>query len=225
MRRGGIKVGVRTVNKTRDVDLHSGRVSRAILEETAKLGIKISQQSMKRAPKRKSAPRFDTPTVGTFKSGKRKGQTRRYVKRGKFSRPGQPPRYRSSNRGQSLKNQKFAYTSKDSLIFGPMFFKSFGNDNGDRVVPNIHEFGGLVRAQPSSRRAKKKDKRGPREGRLAASKKPKRNRVKKSAAPEVKVQLSVNKMYPSRPFVGPAGNKAFEIIMKGRGTRIARKIR
>ena len=92
-----------------------------------------ARRSMKKGPK-KGFGRFGANT--TVKRGKNKGAIR--FRKGRYSRPGQAPFYRSSP--PNLRTILFAFDGKDSMMIGPVVLPRKRKQN--RTVGNIHEFGG-----------------------------------------------------------------------------------
>ena len=199
---------------------HSIRFAKLITEETASLAIKISRDSMRRAPKRvlkaqaagKPFQKYDEKVTTTFKSGKRKGQVREFTRRGLYSAPGSPPRHRAPGMG-GLKAQTWKRVSPTEVVYGPLLFKnSYANRTNSDEHPYIHEQGGsFTRTLKFKSRKKKRSSLG----------KPKTNsefkRVKAAKArgnrlPATSVTGRVT--YPKRPYMIPAQNKAFGKIMR-----------
>lgn len=177
------------------------RIRQAWIDHVGKLTVVIAKRSMKRAPKSKSAPSYDTRVNTTFKSGKRKGQRRSFIRRGKYSRPGQPPRQRSE--GINLKSMSYDKVQFDEIVIGPIYHRTRGNAQSSFPVPGIHERGKRV----------KRTRRFP--ARPAGFFNP----ASPAIGPKSKVE-TVN--YPARPYMTPALKKAMENL-KRKGEQIARR--
>ena len=97
---------------------------------------KEARKSMRKGPK-KGHGRFGGNT--TISRGKNRGKIR--FRKGRYSRPGTPPFYRSSP--PNLRTIFYAFDpSHDSVLIGPVKLRS--KTRQSRTVANIHEFGGRV---------------------------------------------------------------------------------
>lgn len=177
------------------------RIRDAWIDHVGKLTVVIAQRSMRRAPKSKNAPSFDTVVNTTFKSGKRKGQRRTYTKRGKYSLPGEPPRQRSE--GINLKSMWYDKVQFDEIVIGPIYHRTRGNIQSNFPVPGIHEHGKRV----------KRTRRFP--ARPAGFFNP----ASPAIGPKSKVETV---KYPARPYMAPALKKAVSNLMR-KGEKIARR--
>ena len=210
---------------------HFNKFSRKILGETASLAIKISQDSMKRAPKKVEAAaasgkpfqKYDQKVTTTFKSGKRKGLARTFTRKGLYSAPGSPPRHRTK---PGLKAQKWEYRGDDEVVYGPLLFKnSFANRTTDEEHPYIHEVGATVTREikfPSRKKSRSNLGRPKTRSdfkRIQQSKK--KRQLEGNRLPATKIRGRVR--YPKRPYMTPAHNKAFGKIMRKVG-RISRSV-
>ena len=199
---------------------HSESFYEKLTGETAKLAIKISRDSMKRAPKNvlkaqaagRPFQKYDERVVTTFKSGKKKGQRREFTRKGLYSAPGSPPRHRAPGMG-GLKAQTFDRVSPTEVVYGPLLFEdSYANKTNSDEHPYIHEHGGtFTRTIKFKSRKRKKSKLGrPKTNsefqRVKAAKKRGDRLPSRTAAERVR--------YPKRPYMIPAQNKAFGKIMR-----------
>lgn len=157
---------------------------RSLLNQFGALSRTIAKRSIKQRPA-KPKNRFDT--VGTFKSGKRKGQQR--IIKGKHSSPGKPPRHRKGDR--RVKDIRFAVNAKaGNVVVGPIKYHNASKAT-DRRATNSLEFGGRVRVKYKKRRVRSKF-RG------------KRDRV----LPRKQFSFNMGK----RPYMRPAGEQAIKIV-------------
>lgn len=201
-------------------DQHTTRFAKLITEETASLAIKISQDSMKRAPKRvvkaaaagKPFQKYDERVKTTFKSGKKAGQPREFTRRGLYSAPGNPPRHRAPGKG-GLKAQTWDRVSPTEVKYGPLLFKnSYANRTNSDEHPYIHEQGGtFTRTLKFKSRKKKRSSLG-RPKTASEFQRVKAAKAKGNRLPARTVTGRVT--YPKRPYMIPAQNKAFGKIMR-----------
>ena len=200
---------------------HFNKFSRKLLQETASLAIKISQDSMKRAPKKVEAAaasgkpfqKYDEKVTTTFKSGKRKGLARTFTRKGLYSAPGSPPRHRTK---PGLKAQKWVMNGPDEVIYGPLLFRnSFANQTTDEEHPFVHEVGGTFTRTikfPSRKRKRSNLGRPKTKSDFKRIQQAKKRRNGSDRLPATKVSGRVR--YPQRPYMTPAHNKAFGKIMR-----------
>ena len=196
-----VKPQVHVKMKSKDVLSKTDRIRGAWLDSVGKMTVKIAQRSMKPAPKSSKAPDYDTVVNTRFKSGKRKGQKRTFTRRGKYSRPGEPPRVRSQ--GINLKSMGYAKVQFDEIVIGPVYHPTRGNSRSTFPVPGIHEHG---------RRVKRSRRFPARPAGFFNSSSP-------AIGPKT-VSETVN--YPKRPYMAPALGQAMEYL-KRNGERIARR--
>lgn len=187
--------------KSKDVLSKTDRIRSAWLDSVGKVTVKIAQRSMKPAPTSTKAPSYDTVVNTTFKSGKRKGQKRTFTRRGRYSRPGEPPRVRS--KGINLRSMAYAKVQFDEIVIGPVYHPTRGNSRSSFPVPGIHEHGRRV----------KRTRRFP--ARPAGF----FNVSSPAIGPKT---VSETVTYPPRPYMAPALGKAVEYL-KRNGERIARR--
>ena len=208
---------------------HSERFYEKLTGETAKLAIKISQDSMKRAPKNvlkaqaagRPFQKYDERVVTTFKSGKKKGQRREFTRKGLYSAPGSPPRHRAPGMG-GLKAQRFDRISPTEVIYGPKLFRdSYANRTNSDEHPYIHEHGGTFTRTIKFKSRKRKKSRLGRPKTQSEFQRVKAAKKRGDRLPSVTVTGRVR--YPKRPYMIPAQNKAFGKIMR-KLTSIARSV-
>lgn len=219
-----IRATVRLKHRGHLVERKMDRIRDKWLSEVSAMTITIARRSMRGSPKRANAPKYDTPVVSTFKSGKKKGQERRYVRRGVHSAPGSPPKYHAGDKNRSLKNMGTDRRGPNTWIAGPLRFNSYSNRTTSDTVPQVHEFGGtfIRRKKIKARRRKASEENNlP----LAASKEDWKRIMrskKKSSSMIPGKTVSESVRYPKRPFMKPAHIKAL-MWLRRNGSRLANK--
>jgi hypothetical protein len=102
----------------------------------------------------KKANRRAMSKIGAFIRRRARSSLRR---RKKPSPPGKPPSVHSRDRVATLKNILFAYDPRsESLVVGPVKLGM-----GPETVPQIHEFGGVVKARQVGRSGRSRTKHKP----------------------------------------------------------------
>jgi hypothetical protein len=217
-----VNANVRVDKKFTEFTGRYDNFKREVLLQAGKLTVDISKKSMKRVGKGikkkvaagKPVQQYDEKVTTTFKSGKKKGQLREFIRGGLYSAPGQPPKNR---RNPGLKAQKFVFVDRDTIRYGPLGFRDTVNAKTTNAsLPYIHESGGtFMRTLKFPSRKKKKSNLGPPKTnqdfkRLQSFKKGRKG--SKDTLPRLTVTGSVR--YPKRPFMKPAQDKAHKVLQR-----------
>lgn len=207
-----------------------------VLSQSADLTIDIAKKSLRRAPKgvlkaRAAGKPFlqqDQRVTTTFKSGRRKGQTREFTRRGFNSAPGSPPRHHAPGNG-GLRSMTRAFLNRDEIQYGPKgFTDSWNAQNANASLPYVHEAGGTFTFTVSFKRQKKKLK--PQPDRKKKKSGSDWQRIKEASDGPKKtpylpaISYGEKRTYPARPFMTPAQAKGRNVLMR-KVRNIARGIR